>query len=549
LEIADQDPTEPAHELVSDLARVRQRLGDYPGALALWQRALDAARQSGDIARVASIERSIGLARYWSGAFGEALAHYDAAIEAAQQAGDRPLEARVLIAKASCLQAIGKTGESGNEIEAALAIATTLGDEGLLARVHRALVLLYLWRGPAAKARENGRQAILLAEVSGQRAVAWSAHWALAMLGGLTGKSDEIRRHLAEAHRIADELRSPLFRLWTSEVEIEYAAGMGDWDHAVALAERTTDVARSLGQRTLLPRVLVWLGLLYLGRGDVVRGKACVDEAWELSSSGDASGTVRDVFAVVPAHVGRAAYHLSMGHYADAIRVGERGLKIADRSGHVVWAIHRLMPVIAEASLWASDLKRVRLIAERMRRESAALGQLLGLAWADACDAMVEMLTGDKERAVALLRGAAEALEAIPFVPDAARVRRQLARALAETGDREGAMRELRRAHEVFAHLGAQRELDGTREQLRELGARPPTRATTHGVAGLTGRELEIIRLVAARRSNKEIGAVLGISARTASTHLSNIFAKLGVDSRGALADLAREAGLLEATA
>ena len=68
----------------------------------------------------------------------------------------------------------------------------------------------------------------------------------------------------------------------------------------------------------------------------------------------------------------------------------------------------------------------------------------------------------------------------------------------------------------------------------------------TQGIAGLTGRELEIVRLVAARRSNKEIGAVLGISARTASTHLSNIFVKLGVDSRGELADRAREAGLLE---
>jgi DNA-binding CsgD family transcriptional regulator len=174
------------------------------------------------------------------------------------------------------------------------------------------------------------------------------------------------------------------------------------------------------------------------------------------------------------------------------------------------------------------------------------LGQRLGLAWADACDACVELLHGDAGRAVSLLRGATAALEAIPFVPDAARLRRQLARALAETGDREGATRELRGAHEVFAHLGAERELDATREQLRELGARPPTRTMTQGIAGLTGRELEIVRLVAARRSNKEIGAALGISARTASTHLSNIFVKLGVDSRGELADRAREAGLLE---
>jgi ATP/maltotriose-dependent transcriptional regulator MalT len=366
------------------------------------------------------------------------------------------------------------------------------------------------------------------------------------MLGGLTGKSEDTRRHLAEASRLADELRSPLFRVWTSEVEIEYSAGIGDWDHAVEVAQRTIEVARALGQRTLLPRVLVWLGLLHLGRGELERGRGCVDEAWELATAGDAADHGRDVFSIVPAHVGRAAYHLAMGDYASAIRVGEHGLKIADRSGHVVWAIHRLMPVIAESALWANDVERASSIAERMRRQSTALGQQLGLAWADACDALVEMLRGNAAPAVEKLRGAAEALDAIPYVGDAARLRRQLARALAETGDRDGAMRELRRAHEVFAHLGAARELDATREQLRELGARPPTRSTAHGVGTLTAREVEIVRLVAARRSNKEIGAALGISARTVSTHLSNIFGKLGVESRGELADLAREAGLLE---
>lgn len=546
LSIAEAGGADETHEVITDLARVRQRLGDYPGALALWQRALDEARRADDPARVASIERTIGLARFWGGSFDEALAHYDAAMDAARRAGDRHLEARVLIARASCLQAVGRTADSRSEIESALVIATTIGDDGLLARAHRSLLLLYVWTGPAEKAREHGARAIALAESSGQRAVAWSAHWALAMLGGLTGKSEDIRRHLVDAHRIADELRSPLFRVWTAEVEIEYAAGIGEWDHGVALAERTIEMARTLGQRTLLPRALVWLGLLHFGRGDIERGKACVDEAWELSGASDSTGSARDVFSVVPAHIGRAAYHLTMREYREAIRVGEQGLRIADVSGHVVSTIHRLMPVIAEASLWAADLRRASSLAERMRRDSTVLGQQLGLAWADACDALVQQLGGHTERAVSLLRGAAEALEAIPFVADAARVRRQLARALAETGDRDEATRELRRAHEVFAHLGAERELDATREQLRELGARPPTRAAIQGVAGLTGREVEIVRLVAARRSNKEIGAALGISARTASTHLSNIFGKLGVESRGELADKAREAGLLD---
>jgi tetratricopeptide (TPR) repeat protein len=184
------------------------------------------------------------------------------------------------------LQAIGRPDEARAAVERGLEVATDLHDDALLARVHRAFLLLYLWTGPAAKAQEHGRRAIAIAEASGQRTVAWSAHWALAMLAGLTGNADDVRRHLGDAQRIADELRSPLLRVWTAEVEIEYAAGIGEWDHAVALAERTIEIARSLGQRTLLPRLLVWLGLLYLGRGDAERGKACVDEAWALSGGG-----------------------------------------------------------------------------------------------------------------------------------------------------------------------------------------------------------------------------------------------------------------------
>ena len=94
----------------------------------------------------------------------------------------------------------------------------------------------------------------------------------------------------------------------------------------------------------------------------------------------------------------------------------------------------------------------------------------------------------------------------------------------------------------------AEPELRATREQLRELGARPPVRSLAVGAAGLTGREVEIVRLVAERRSNKEIGVALDISSRTVSTHLSNVFAKLGVSSRGELADYARAAGLLNDT-
>jgi DNA-binding CsgD family transcriptional regulator len=96
----------------------------------------------------------------------------------------------------------------------------------------------------------------------------------------------------------------------------------------------------------------------------------------------------------------------------------------------------------------------------------------------------------------------------------------------------------------VFARLGAQREMRATREQLRALGARPPAVVAASGAGALSGREVEIARLVAARKANKVIGAALDISPRTVSTHLSNIFTKLGVGSRGELTDLVRGGAL-----
>jgi DNA-binding CsgD family transcriptional regulator len=64
------------------------------------------------------------------------------------------------------------------------------------------------------------------------------------------------------------------------------------------------------------------------------------------------------------------------------------------------------------------------------------------------------------------------------------------------------------------------------------------------GAEGLTGREVEIAQMVADRKSNKAIGKVLDISPRTVSTHISNIFRKLDVASRGELTDYVRRHGL-----
>ena len=537
-------PAVDPEALVEDLAQARQRLGDYEAAKALWTRARTSAERAGDTARVAAIERRLGLGAFWSTRYDEALAHFDVSLAAAERAGHDSLLARVRIAKAVTLQALGNPDAARLEVDAALAVAERLGDAGVLARVHRSSLLLHVFIGPTERAHADGMRAIELAEAAGERGVAWSAHWAMAMVGGLSGSSGAMARHLAESERLADELGSPVLRCWTAEIAVELHSGTGDWDAGLALAERTIPMARALRQRVLLPRLLTWAAMIHLHRGAAAKAKEYLDEAWKLSA-GDGTLRVADVHSAVPVHAGLVAYHVAMGDYRRAIELGDAGLALVDRTGYLAWGIHRLLPMTIEAALWMGDLEAAGRYGARLRQDSHQLGHRLGLAWADTCDALIAMLRKDYDTAAPLLRKGAEALEAIPWLLDASRVRRKLGWVLAKLGDVEGATRELRRAHDAFLRMRAEVELSLTRDVIRELGLRPPAKTPVAGVGTLTGREVDVARLVASRKSNKEIASALGISPRTVSTHLSSIFLKLEVASRGELADVARRQGLL----
>jgi DNA-binding CsgD family transcriptional regulator len=381
-----------------------------------------------------------------------------------------------------------------------------------------------------------------LAEQSGDLMLGWTAHWGMALLGGLTSDAPTVSKHLAECERLQEKLRSPLLPLWTAEISIQYSSGIGEWDAGISLGERTIELAQALGQRTLLPRLLVWTGLIYLWRGDLDKAKSYFERAWQLSGAGNDSREHVDVPTVVPAHLGLAAYHLETGNYEEAIRIGEAGLAIADRSGYVAWSLQWLLPVIGEAALWIRDVERATKHAERMRRDATRYNNRVGLAMADACDGLLLFFRDQDYRgAEKLFRSAIEIFDSIPYPDTSARARRAMGVAMKDGGDREGAIKELKKAHDTFARLGAAGNLAKIRDELRRMGVRPPPRSVAPGTAGLTGRELEIARMVSQRKSNKEIGTALDISARTVSTHLSNIFSKLGVDSRGELADYIRD--------
>ncbi|MCX4765181.1 AAA family ATPase [Streptomyces sp. NBC_01275] len=136
---------------------------------------------------------------------------------------------------------------------------------------------------------------------------------------------------------------------------------------------------------------------------------------------------------------------------------------------------------------------------------------------------------------------------------DLARVRRRLAEALlsADGGDdRDRAAELLRLAHAVADHLGARPLADEVALLARRarLSLAPAPVAPLESL-GLTSREHDVLRLVSAGRTNRQIAEELFISPKTASVHVSNILAKLNVSGRGEAAAMAHRLGLFPAGA
>ncbi|MCA1692323.1 MAG: helix-turn-helix transcriptional regulator [Actinobacteria bacterium] len=159
------------------------------------------------------------------------------------------------------------------------------------------------------------------------------------------------------------------------------------------------------------------------------------------------------------------------------------------------------------------------------------------LAMAHKATAEVALYAGHADTAVEHARASVEAAEKVSARLDAAMSRVLLGRALAATGERGLATSELERAAADFESYGATRWRDEAEHELRKLGRRihrrsQPGKAHGDGIESLSGRELEVVRLVVDRRTNTEIAGELFLSLKTVETHLRNVFRKLGVSSR-----------------
>jgi DNA-binding NarL/FixJ family response regulator len=229
---------------------------------------------------------------------------------------------------------------------------------------------------------------------------------------------------------------------------------------------------------------------------------------------------------------GMALLRLAQGRSEDAATAIRRAL---DEASEPIRRAN-LLPAVVEIMLVVGD-------EGDARTASAELGRIadgFDSAMLDALDAhargAVELAAGDARAALTSLRAAADTWAELEAPYDAARARVLVAHSYRVLGDEDAAELELESARRVLAELGAAPDL-----------ARLDSRAARSGVKeyGLTPRQLEVLRLVSAGRSNREIAATLVISEHTVARHIQNIFAALGVSSRTAAGAFAFEHGLV----
>ena len=193
----------------------------------------------------------------------------------------------------------------------------------------------------------------------------------------------------------------------------------------------------------------------------------------------------------------------------------------------------RLLPAYVEIMLARPEVTAAREGVGELREIAEAYDTAALHARSSYARGAVDLAEGALGAALAALRRAGQLWSDTDVPYEAARTRVLIGLACRTLSDDSSAILELEAARDVFTRLGAVADLSRTDALLSRAD-----------VAGLSPRELEVLRLVAAGRSNQAIATELAISDRTVERHVSNIFVKLGVGSRTAAAAYAYAHGL-----
>lgn len=478
--------------VVTSQATLERLLGRYPRALALLQGELDSLAGVG-AAEAADLLFEMAGSAGNDGDYASAHRWAVQAVTAARE-HDRPLYAAALSLLARTTASRGETHAAAALLAEATGLLDGLPDAGLVPRLETAAwvgwaELLFDRYGDAMRHFTRG---LALARQTRQNDVATRL---LVGQAGVYGSMGQLAQATEVAMAAADAAEATAgHELLAAALALHcwFATWAGDIAAARSTGERAVDAVTALPcASSVFARVM--LAHVHLADGDAGR---CVDELLRAGGGAD----LPDVYPLTRASCYEMLVRaeLAQGHRMQAhewARRAEAGADLVDLPGQI--AIARLA---AAAVLLRDD-------AEASADHAAA-----------AAAVFTEL--GDELRD--------------------GRARLLLGRAHAEAGCHDDAVRELDRARALCIGVGAHRLHAEAVRELRRLGRRIPAQRTDTlaigGLPGLTARERQVAELITRGCSNREIADKLVLSVRTVTTHVSHIFAKLGVSSRAGIA-------------
>jgi DNA-binding NarL/FixJ family response regulator len=285
----------------------------------------------------------------------------------------------------------------------------------------------------------------------------------------------------------------------------------GEWRDALAEARLARERCEQAMNRAATGQAYYQQGELHRLQGDF----AAADEAFR-----DANRFGREP------QPGLALLRLAQGDANAAAAAIRRAV------GEAVEPMKRavLLPAYAEIMLAVGEVEQARSACVELDEVATATGSAMLSALAAHVRGAVALAKGEPDAALVSLRHAAQVWQELQAPYESARVRVLVAQACRALGDAGTADLELEAARDAFEQLGASPDLARL-----DVGQAPADRH------GLSARELEVLSLVAAGKTNREIASALVVSEHTVARHVQNIFAKLGVSSRTAAAAFAYE--------
>jgi ATP/maltotriose-dependent transcriptional regulator MalT len=510
-----------AGALLERLARYQWGAGDTPAAMAAVERAvaiIPAEPPTAERARALAAHGQLLMLRSRNRA---AQARCEEAVAAARRAGVRAVEGHALNSMGASLGRCGHQEAAVALLQQARAIAAELGDPDDLCRACHNLGWLYLYNGRYQEAVRAELECLDLARRFGAIGGYGPAAMATAAEALLwLGRWEEAERLLGEAFDLDLEPEAMrwlvpargLHRLWRGDLE----GARADLTWILERPKMSLDPQDSAPAYALLATVATWDGRPDDARAAVAAGLASLDEAddpravAELCQAG---------LAAEAAIAGRAAAH--------------RDEKTRDQASQIAAGL-----------------------LERARKAAGADGVAITAA------VRAQLLTAEAERTRVTGHGdpgcwaaAAGAWDDVGCPWPAAYARWRLAEALLQAGaPRQQAAAPLQQARATARHLGAapllaEVELLARRARIaltpEPVSGGDATKPAAPGDGlGLTPREKEVLALVAEGLTNRQIADALFISDKTASVHVSNILAKLGVANRREAAATVHRLGL-----